>query len=109
VQIAKSSFLLAVVAGMNFQAMHDALKRISASTVTMRRFGPSGSWKKKNNALEHTNAVITRRSNDVFFDSKGILVIIKPGLQHCQVLFAAKRIASSAKFQMAHSGVGGDP
>src|SRR5262245_18609240 len=43
----------------------------------MRRFGPSGSWKKKNNALEHTNAVTTRRSNDVRFDSNGILVIIE--------------------------------
>ena len=76
VQIAKRSFLVAVTAGVNLHAMNDALKSISASTVTMRRFGPSGSWKKKNNVLEHTSAVITRRSNDVFFDSNGIFVII---------------------------------
>jgi hypothetical protein len=43
----------------------------------MRRFGPSGSWKRKNNVLEHANAVSTRRSNEIFFDSNGILAIIK--------------------------------
>src|SRR5262245_47342096 len=73
-QIAKSSFLIAVVVGMNLHTMKDTLYRISASTVTMRRFGPSGSWKRKNNVLEHTSAVIPRSSNDVFFAVKGIVV-----------------------------------
>lgn len=77
VQIAKNSFLLAVVAGMNLHAMNDAQYRISASTVTMRRFGPSGSLKKKNNALEHTSAVTTKRSSDARFDFNGILVSIE--------------------------------
>ena len=74
-QIAKRIFLLAV-AGMNLHARNDALYRIRASTVTMRRFGPSGSRKRKNNALEHRNAVINRRSNDVFVDANGIVLII---------------------------------
>jgi hypothetical protein len=47
---------------------------MTASTVTTRRFGPSGSWKRKNNVLEHTSAVIPRSSNDVFFAVKGIVV-----------------------------------
>ena len=44
----------------------------------MRRFGPSGSRKKKkkNNALEHRNAVITRRNKDFFVDANGIVLII---------------------------------
>jgi len=33
------------------------------------------SWNKKNNVLEHTNAVITRRSNDTFFDSSMLLIV----------------------------------
>jgi hypothetical protein len=77
VQNAKRSFLLAVVTGMNLHARNDAPKRISAKTVTMRRLGPSRSRKKKNNTLEHTNAVTTRRSKDVRFDSNGILFIIE--------------------------------
>ena len=77
VQIAKSSFLLALVTGISFQAINDALQRIRASTVTMRRFGPSGSWKKKNKALEHTSAVTTKRSKDARFDSNGILFSIE--------------------------------
>ena len=77
VQIAKSSFLLAVVAGRNRHTMNDAPYRTSASTVTMRRFGPSGSWKKKNNALEHTSAVTTKTSKGIRFDSNGILFSIE--------------------------------
>ena len=75
-QIAKRIFLLAV-AGMNLQAMYDAPYRIRASTVTMRRFGPSGSCKKKNNVLEHRNAVITRRSKDFFVDANGMVLIMR--------------------------------
>ena len=93
VQIAKSSFLLAVVAGMNLHAMNDAPKRISASTVTMRRFGPSGSWKKKNNVLEHTSAVITSRSNDIFFDSNSIVVIIMPDTRSVRLRGQELRLA----------------
>src|SRR5678816_1361303 len=43
----------------------------------MRRFGPSGSLKKKNNALEHTSAVTTKRSSDVRFNFNGILFSIE--------------------------------
>src|ERR1041385_4685560 len=47
---------------------------MTASTVTTSRFGPSGSWKRKNNVLEHTSAVIPRSSNDLFFAVKGMVV-----------------------------------
>jgi hypothetical protein len=43
----------------------------------MRRFGPSGSWNKKNSVLEHANAVITRIARDAFFESMFMLYIIK--------------------------------
>ena len=43
----------------------------------MRRFGPSGSLNKKNNVLEHGNAVISRSSKDVFSESICILYILK--------------------------------
>jgi hypothetical protein len=46
----------------------------------MRRFGPSKSWKKKNNVLEKMSAVNTSRSKDVFFDSNDTVVIIPQGL-----------------------------
>jgi hypothetical protein len=66
VQIAKSSFLLAVVAGMNRHTRNDATKRITASTVTIRRFGPSESWKRKKSVLEQANAVSPGGVNTFF-------------------------------------------
>lgn len=94
VQIATRSFLLVVIAGMNRHAMNDAPQRISASTVTMRRFGPSGSWNKKNNALEHASAVITKRSKDVRFDSNAILFIIEYFSESVRLAVAPKAVAS---------------
>lgn len=49
---------------------------IAAITATTKRFGPSGSSKKKNIALEHTIAVIPKITKVNFFDLKYILVII---------------------------------
>jgi len=46
---------------------------IAAITITTRRFGPSGSSKKKNIALEHAIDVIPKISNEVFFDLKYII------------------------------------
>ena len=72
VQIAKNSFLIAVVAGMNRHAMNDATKSINARTVTMSRFGPSGSLKRKKSVLDQQNAVIPKTSNDPFVTLKCI-------------------------------------
>jgi hypothetical protein len=47
-----------------------------AIATTIRRFGPSGSLKKKNSVLENKRDVIPRISNEIFFNLKRILVII---------------------------------
>lgn len=48
----------------------DKKYRIAAITVTMSKFGPSGSLKKKNINLEHARAVIPKINNEIFFDLK---------------------------------------
>ena len=73
VQMHKSSFRIALVAGTNDHTMKEATWRSNASTVTTRRFGPSGSRKRKNNVLEQVSAVIPSSSNDVFFAVGDIL------------------------------------
>jgi hypothetical protein len=40
---------------------------ITAITVTIKRFGPSGSLKNENITLEHTRDVIPKISSEVFF------------------------------------------
>jgi hypothetical protein len=42
----------------------------------MRRFGPSGSWKKKKSVREQASAVIPRRSNDFFVDVNSIEAVL---------------------------------
>jgi hypothetical protein len=44
-----------------------------AKTVTMRRFGPSGSSKNTNIALEQIMDVTARVMSEIFFDFKYIL------------------------------------
>jgi ribosomal protein S3AE len=46
---------------------------IVAITVTIRRFGPSGSSKKKNIVREQMREVIARINNEIFFDVRYIL------------------------------------
>jgi hypothetical protein len=46
----------------------------AANTVTIRRFGPSGSSKDTSIVLEHTMAVIAKISSEIFFDMKYIVV-----------------------------------
>ena len=45
---------------------------IPAATVTMRRFGPSGSLKKKNIAREKMRDVITKIISEVFLDRESM-------------------------------------
>lgn len=47
-----------------------------AKTVTIKRFGPSGSSIHKNIVREHTRDVIPKINSEIFFDLKYILVII---------------------------------
>lgn len=49
----------------------------AASTVTIRRFGPSGSLKNVNMILEHTMAVIPKIRSEIFFDLKYICLIVQ--------------------------------
>ena len=53
---------------------------IAAITMTTSKFGPSGSSKKKNIALEHIIDVSPRITNNVFFELKFIFVIILESL-----------------------------
>ncbi len=45
-------------------------------TMTMSKFGPSGSLKNENIALEHAIDVMPNIINEIFFDLKCIFVII---------------------------------
>ena len=68
--------LMATTDGRNKYTVKDKKYRTSANTVTMSKFGPSGSLKKKNIALEHTRAVMAKIINEVFFDLKYMFVIV---------------------------------
>jgi hypothetical protein len=46
----------------------DKKYKTSAKTATIKRFGPSGSLKKKNSTLEQMMAVTANSANDTFFD-----------------------------------------
>ena len=50
----------------------DTTYTIAAITITMRRFGPSGSLKDRNIILEQAIDVIPRMNSEVFFDLKYI-------------------------------------
>ncbi len=47
----------------------------AAITITIRRFGPSGSSKDTNIVLEHAIAVIVKMSDEIFFDLKYITLV----------------------------------
>lgn len=58
--------------GLNKHIAKDKKYIITAIPITTRRFGPSGSLKKKNITLEHTTDVIPNISSGIFFDLKYI-------------------------------------
>ena len=74
--IADKSLFFPVKEGMSESANVERKYTIAAATVTMSKFGPSGSLKKKNIALEDTRAVMIKIIIEVFFDLKFIPVII---------------------------------
>ncbi len=59
--------------GLNKYAVKDKEYIITAITVITRRFGPSGSLKKKNIVLDNTIAVMNKINNEIFFDLKYII------------------------------------
>ncbi|HCC06366.1 TPA: hypothetical protein DEP94_03355 [Candidatus Nomurabacteria bacterium] len=56
--------------GLNEYILKDKKYMTTAITVTIRRFGPSGSSKKKNIAREERRDVMNKIMRDVFFDLK---------------------------------------
>ena len=55
----------------NTYAVRDTRYITAAVTITISKFGPSGSLKKKNSVLENTIAVIPKMSNErLVIDSK---------------------------------------
>jgi hypothetical protein len=59
-----------VLNGPNIYAAEDKRNTASARPVTIKRFGPSRSLKKKNNILEQMIAVTANIINEIFFDLK---------------------------------------
>ena len=70
--IAKRRRFAADVEELNLYASKDMPYTIAASTTTISKFGPSGSLKKANMALEHTRAVMAKIVSETFFDLKYI-------------------------------------
>jgi len=56
--------------GLNIYAEKDKKNITSARPATIKRFGPSGSLKKKNRILEQMMAVAANIINEIFFDLK---------------------------------------
>lgn len=55
-------------------AIKDKIYKTSATTITTKRFGPSGSSKNTNITLEHTTDVTPKITNEVFLKLKYILI-----------------------------------
>ena len=72
-KITNNSLLRPLIEGPNKYPSKDKTYTVTANTVTMSKFGPSGSLRNEKNALEHTIAVIPNISNEVFFDLKSIV------------------------------------
>ncbi len=83
--------LLRLFGGLNAFTAKDTKYTMTAIPVTISRFGPSGSLKSKNIALEHKIAVTAKISKGVFFDLKyiGIFMYVyrNPALIVCQYIF----------------------
>ena len=62
--------------GLNTYAAKDKKYTAIARAATIKRFGPSGSLKKKNSILEQMMAVAPNISNEIFFDWKYIIAIL---------------------------------
>ena len=59
-----------ILNGLKIYAAEDKKNTARAKPATIKRFGPSGSLKKKNNILEQMMAVAANIINEIFFDLK---------------------------------------
>jgi hypothetical protein len=62
--------------GLNTYAATDKKYTANAKAATIKRFGPSGSLKKKNSILEQMMAVTPNMINEIFFDWKYIFAML---------------------------------
>jgi hypothetical protein len=74
--MANEIFLRLVLDLVYEYAAKDTRYITAANTITINKFGPSGSLKSENVNLESTRDVKPKIINDVFFDPKFIIVII---------------------------------
>ena len=65
-----------VVEESNKYAAKDKKYTSIATPATMSKFGPSGSLKNKNSALEHAKDVAAKIATEIFFEIKYIAVIV---------------------------------
>lgn len=70
IQIAKRNFFPSE--RLNAYATRDAKNSTKPNAITIRRFGPSGSFKNVKNALEHIRDVTPKTMRVVFFGVKFI-------------------------------------
>jgi hypothetical protein len=68
--------------GLNTYAAKDKKYTAIAKAVTIKRFGPSGSLKKKNSILEQMMAVAPNSISEIFFDLKYIFAILLSGVRY---------------------------
>jgi hypothetical protein len=64
--------------GLNIYAAIDKKYTVRAKPATIKRFGPSGSLKKKNSILEQMMAVAANIINEIFFDLKYRFAMLLP-------------------------------
>jgi hypothetical protein len=68
--------MLFIWEGPNRYMAADKKYTASARPATIKRFGPSGSLKKKNNILEQITAVTANIISEIFFDLKYRLAML---------------------------------
>ncbi|HEY4324985.1 MAG TPA: hypothetical protein VGN20_13400 [Mucilaginibacter sp.] len=67
-----------ILDGPNIYAAREKKYMASAMPITINRFGPSGSSKKKNSILEQMMAVTANIINETFFDLKYGFTMLLP-------------------------------
>ena len=79
-EIANKNLLRPVAEGTKKYAVKDKKYTITAIPITMSKFGPSGSLKNENIALEHATDVIPKISNEAFFELSIFVIILENSL-----------------------------
>lgn len=74
-EIPNRIFLNPIIEEANEFTNKESAYTTAAPTITISKFGPSGSSKNKNIAREHRTDVIPKIINEVFFDLKFIVLL----------------------------------